>query len=139
MLLGKAGTGVADVDGNLPVFLDDNANGGSNGYRRTWFDGVAYVDVTGGADPIAATATLDRDTGSLTLNNPTSQNIDIKSIHIESSATGVFDATAWTSISSSNGAWTITGPPDPPNTPTPRCSKRTAEVQRSRWPLVEAH
>jgi hypothetical protein len=36
MLLGKAGTGVADGSGNLPVFLDDLANAGAG--RRTWLD-----------------------------------------------------------------------------------------------------
>ncbi len=115
MLLGKAGTGVADGSGNLNVFLNDNANAGAG--RRTWLDGVAYVDVTSGAVPIAATATLNRATGNLTLNNPTSQSFDIKAVHIESATTGALNAATWTSIHDSNASWTITNPADPPNTP----------------------
>src|SRR5262249_8661850 len=112
MLLGKAGTGVADGGGNLPVYLDDAGNSGAG--RRTWLDGVAYAPA---GTIIAATATLDRTTGSLTLNNPTTQNFDIKAIHIESGATGALNASTWNSVHNSNAGWTVTTPVDPPNTP----------------------
>jgi hypothetical protein len=112
MLLGKAGTGVADGSGNLPVFLDDLANAGAG--RRTWMDGVAYAPA---GTVIAATATLDRGTGAITLTNPTTQNFDIKAIHIESAATGALNASTWNAVHNSNAGWTITTPVDPPNTP----------------------
>ncbi|MCC7475814.1 MAG: PEP-CTERM sorting domain-containing protein [Pirellulales bacterium] len=120
MLLGKAGTGVADGSGNLDVYLNDinnNVISGLTARRRTWLDGVAFVDVTGGAVSVAASATLDRQTGALTFNNPTAQNIDIKGIRIASWDTGALNAVTWTSIHSSNALWTITEPVDPPSTP----------------------
>ncbi len=112
MLLGKAGTAVADGSGNLPVFIDDVASAGAA--RRSWYDGVAYAPA---GTVIAATATLDRSTGTITLNNPTTQNFDIKAIHIESAATGALNAATWNAVHNSNANWTITTPVDPPNTP----------------------
>jgi hypothetical protein len=112
MLLGKAGTTVADGSGNLPVYLDDLANSGA--VRRSWLDGVAYAPA---GTVVAASATLDRATGIVTLNNPTTQNFDIKAIHIESGATGALNASTWNAVHNSNAGWTITTPADPANTP----------------------
>ncbi|HEX4412313.1 MAG TPA: PEP-CTERM sorting domain-containing protein [Lacipirellulaceae bacterium] len=112
MLLGKAGTAVADGSGNLPVFIDDVASAGAG--RRTWFDGVAYAPA---GTVVAATATLNRSTGLITINNPTAQNFDIKAIHIESAASGGLNASTWNAVHNSNAGWTITTPADPPNTP----------------------
>ena len=112
MILGYAGTASANGSGQLDVLVDDNPNAG--GGRRTWFDGVAYVDA---GTQIATTASLDRTTGEVTLNNPTSQNLEIKSYRIESGATGALDASSWSTIASGNPAWTVLEPVDPANTP----------------------
>ncbi len=123
MLLGYAGTASANASGQLDVFVDDNPNAG--GVRRSWFDGIAYVNAGPTTTNIAATATLDRTTGTLTLNNPTSQNLQIKSYRIAMAnaelatppSSGALNATTWTTISSSNPSWTVTSPADPPNSP----------------------
>jgi hypothetical protein len=115
MILGKAGTATANASGQIDVFVDDNPLAG--GVRRTWYDGVAYVEAGPNSANIAATATLDRMTGTLTLNNPTTQNLQIKSYRIESPTTGALNATTWSRISSGNPSWTTTMPADPPNTP----------------------
>src|SRR5204863_5150901 len=104
---------VADANGNAQVFINDI--GPSTGANRSWFDGVAYKPTDAAA--LTPTATLDRNTGSLTLNNATSLGRDIKAIRIESIATGGLNATTWTSVHSTDANWTITEPVDPPNTP----------------------
>jgi hypothetical protein len=120
MLLGHAGTATANGSGQIDVHIDDNPVAG--GPRRTWFDGVAYVPA---GTSVAATATLDRMTGALTLNNPTSQSLQIKSYRIAMAnselapppTSGALNASTWTTISSTNPSWSVTAPADPANTP----------------------
>jgi hypothetical protein len=112
MLLGDAGFATANGSGEIDVFVDDIASAG--GGRRTWLDGVAYVPRN---TQIAVTATLDRETGALMLNNPTSQAFDIKSYEIRSAISGSLDAVGWTPIADSNASWTVTAPVSPETTP----------------------
>ena len=121
MLMGKVGTASSDASGNLSVYINDP--GGSADTSRSWFDGLAYVEA---GTPIFVTASIDRATGNLTINNPTGGNFQIKSYSVASTA-GSLNAAAWTSISAtadgdSGGSfdsdlWSITQPADPLNTP----------------------
>jgi hypothetical protein len=122
LLLAKAGTTNANGSGEIAVFVDDNANGG--GARRSWLDGVAYRPAS--AAPISLTATLDANTGALTLANPTSTPFQIKSYTI-TSGSGSLNGTTWTPIAGSrDGAgnssfdtdlWQVTAPASPATTP----------------------
>jgi hypothetical protein len=122
LLLAKAGTTNANGSGEIAVYIDDNANGG--GGRRSWLDGVAYRPSS--AAPISLTATLDANTGALTLTNPTSTPFQIKSYTV-TSASGSLNGTTWTPIAGNrdgagNGSfdsdiWQVTAPVDPAATP----------------------
>jgi hypothetical protein len=114
MMLGKAGTAVADGSGNVSVIMNDI--GIVTGAKRGWYDGVAYKPMEAGA--LTPTATFNRDTGSLTVNNATSAAKSIKAIRIEagaSSVSGSLNGTAWTSVSSTNGTWTAVADPSTAN------------------------
>lgn len=119
MLLGKAGTAVANGSGEVDVFIDDmpTTSGGSN---RSWFDGVAYV-AAGGISTLQAT--VNQATGALTLTNPTNTPFQIKAISVTSPA-GSLNAPSWTPITGNrdgagNGTfdadnWVISAPADIP-------------------------
>lgn len=110
MMLGKAGTAVADGGGNISVYMNDLPAPG--GARRAWFDGVAYKPTDAAA--LTPTATLNRDTGQLTISNPTSVARDIKGIRIESvvtNASGALNGPAWTSVTSGNVNWSAVADP----------------------------
>jgi hypothetical protein len=103
VLLGKAGTTMADASGQINVLIDDFNDPLGGAGRRTWLDGVAYVDA---GTPVAMTATLDRATGAVTVSNPTATAFQIKSISLVS-VVGGLDATSWTPIA----GWTATATP----------------------------
>jgi hypothetical protein len=121
MLLAKAGTTNANGSGEIAVYIDDNGPNGAG--RRSWLDGVAYRPAS--AAPISLTATLDANTGALTLTNPTSTPFQIKSYTI-TSGSGSLNSTTWTTIAGNrdgagNGTfdsdvWQVTAPV-PPATP----------------------
>src|SRR6185503_17377425 len=72
---------------------------------RSWFDGLAYV--TAGTS-VFVTATLNRDTGNLVINNPTGKPYDIANYRIESAA-GALIPGQWDNIAV-GGNPTITEP-----------------------------
>jgi hypothetical protein len=121
MYVGKAGTVVADGSGQAQVYVDDVPNQGAN--FRTWFDGVAYAPA---GTPVFLTATVNRDTGAISIANQTTQNFTVKSYSI-ASASGSLDATVWTPITGTrdgagNGSfdsnpWAVTAPVSPASTP----------------------
>jgi hypothetical protein len=93
MLLGKAGTATASGSGEISVYVDDLPSAG--GGNRVWFDGIAYVNA---GTQVALTASIDRATGALTINNPTASNFQIKAITLDSPF-GSLSTTGWTPIS----------------------------------------
>jgi hypothetical protein len=99
LLLGKAGTAMANGSGQIGVLIDDLAN-----TNRTWLEGVAYVAA---GTPISLVTSLDRATGAITITNPTSEPFQITSYTIDSPAGGL-DATTWTQIT----GWDATAMPD---------------------------
>ncbi|HEY3393052.1 MAG TPA: PEP-CTERM sorting domain-containing protein, partial [Lacipirellulaceae bacterium] len=103
MILAKAGTATADGTGRIDVSIDDFPDGG--GGRRTWLDGVAYVDA---GTPVSLVTTIDRATGALTITNPTSTSFQIKGYSIESTSASL-DSGGWTTIA----GWTTTTMPNP--------------------------
>jgi hypothetical protein len=129
MLLGKAGTVVADVNGEAKVFMDDlpqSTLGGGAG-RRSWIDGVAYVEAN---TQITLTASISA-AGLITVNNPTARGFQIKSYSIDSGA-GALDATIWAGstiaghrdgpLNGGNSSfdtdeWSVTAPATPASTP----------------------
>ena len=120
MLLGKAGAAVANASGEVDVYIDDldELSGNNN---RSWFDGIAYV-AAGGLSSL--TASVNRDTGALTLANPTNTAFQINSISIASDS-GALNAPNWTPISGNrdgvgnssfdSDAWVVTAPADIPS------------------------
>jgi hypothetical protein len=125
MLLGYAGTTTKTAGNPINVFVndlpttaypDDIDPGGAFGFR-TWFDGVAFIE--SGID-ISLSATVDRDTGEITLSNNTGQDAQVISVSINS-ATGALDPNAWLSISDNydegggfdTDVWNITAPAMP--------------------------
>lgn len=117
MYLGRVGTATSSATGQVNVFIDDNANL-TDANQRSWFDGLAYV--TAGA-PVFVTATLNRDTGNLTINNPTGVAFNIASYTITSNGGSLNSTnTAWDSIAVGGNAtiaetnpWAITAPTTP--------------------------
>lgn len=122
MLLGKAGTKVANASGEVDVFVDDLPVV-SFGSQRSWFDGVAYVAA---GTTIALTANIDRTTGAITVTNPTSTPFQIKSYSLNSVA-GSLNGPNWSKITgqfdgAGNGSfdsdlWNVTAPASPGTTP----------------------
>lgn len=116
LLIGKVGT-ASPVGGVIDVFINDPVGQTSPG-RRSWFDGVAYVPT---GTELFVTATVDRDTGKIAIENNTPVDFTVKSYSI-SSPFGSLDATEWNTIApGNNGAdpdpWTITAPASPGTTP----------------------
>ena len=119
LLLGRAGTTTANPSGQIDVYIDDNGPLGGGG-QRSWLDGVAYRPAS--AAPLALSATLDANTGALSLTNPTTTAFQIKSYTI-TSGSGSLNAAAWTPITGNrdgagNGSfdsdlWAITQPVPP--------------------------
>ena len=104
-------SGVAGFD----VFVDDVPT--DTNQRRSRFDGIAYV--TAGTNAFL-TATVDRGTGNMTLNNPTGTQLNIARYTVTSLA-GALDSTEWDSVSVGGNPtiteadpWTITAPTPPP-------------------------
>lgn len=122
MLLGKAGSKVANASGEVDVFVDD-LPAGTVGSQRSWFDGVAYVAA---GTTVALTANIDRATGALTVTNPTGTPFQIKSYSLNSVA-GSLSGPNWQPItgrldSGGNGsfdsdAWNVTAPASPAAAP----------------------
>jgi len=120
LLLGKVGTATA-VGGQISVHINDP--GGAGAGSRTWYDGLAYAPA---GTAITLTATINRDTGNLTITNGTTQAYQIKSYSITSSS-GSLNSAAWTNIANNSdgdsGAefdsdlWSVTAPA-PPTLPT---------------------
>lgn len=121
MLLGKAGSAVANASGEVDVYIDDLPAAGTP--QRSWFDGIAYVNA---GTTVALTATLNRTTGEISIGNPTSTPFQIKSYSIASNS-GALNAPQWTTIAGNrdgagNGSfdsdlWNVTLPADPATAP----------------------
>lgn len=102
MLLGKVGTATA-TGGQIQVFIDDLPTTGfapditpENAVNfRSWLDGVAFVEA---GTPISLSATIDRDTGQLSINNATGQNVQVVSYSVTSPA-GALKPGSWLSVS----------------------------------------
>lgn len=124
MYLGLVGTGVSTSGGTLDVFIDDLPTApldpndpGRDTSNRTWFDGIAYVPT--GTTPVV-TATIDRTTGNISVNNNTGIDLDFDSYSM-SSAVGALVPGAWDSIDGGNSTvvetdtWNITDPTGSPS------------------------
>lgn len=126
MYLGRVGQNIAAVGGQINVWLDDLALPGApataGGGNRSWIEGLAYIPAN---TPAFVTATLDRNTGNLTVNNPTSENFVVASYSITSAA-GSLNATQWLDQTHDLNAlndpnpWALTSPAN--CTPWPSCA-----------------
>jgi hypothetical protein len=110
MFLGLVGTQVADANGDIFVYIDDIGDL-TDINVRSWFDGLAYVAA---GEPIATTATINRDTGSMTFTNPTNVPLSIVSYSVTSPA-GALNQTQWSEIATGQSnivqaGWTVTSP-----------------------------
>jgi hypothetical protein len=102
MYLGFVGATTSNASGQISVFIDDQANT-TDGNLRSWLDGLAYVPA---GTQVFVTATLNRDTGNLVINNPTGVTYNIASYSL-ASAGGSMIAAQWDSIAD-GGNTTIT-------------------------------
>jgi hypothetical protein len=109
MYLGLVGTTNASGTGQINVFVDDVGNA-TDGNRRSWFDGLAFVP---SGTSIVVGAVVDRNTGQITIRNTASMGLDIASYSIISGA-GSLSSTNWDSIAVGGNAtinethpWTI--------------------------------
>jgi hypothetical protein len=93
MYLGLVGTTTASGSGQINVFVDDVGNT-TDGNRRSWFDGLAYVP---SGTSIVVGAVVNRDTGQISIRNTTSIGLDIASYSIISGA-GSLNSNNWDSI-----------------------------------------
>jgi hypothetical protein len=93
----------------ISVFLDDLPQT-ANANERSWIEGLAFVPT---GTTVFLTGSLDRDTGNLTINNPTNVAFNIASYSI-TSAGGALNGTQWQSITNNNilpdpnNDWSIT-------------------------------
>ena len=111
-----AGTPVVAAGGaGFDIFVDDGPSIGASIGDDTRFDGLAYVP-TGSS--IFLTANVNRDTGNITIDNPTIGDFGIVTYSI-GSASGSLDSTQWDNITNgtttiTQGGWTISQPTPPP-------------------------
>lgn len=112
MYLGKVGTKQPDGSGQIEVFITDPPDTAAT-TRRSWLDGLAYVP--SGTD-VFITASVNRTTGEIVIENNTASPFTIKSYSV-GSANGSLDATVWNTIGSDPDPWTVTAPSNPANTP----------------------
>jgi hypothetical protein len=110
MYLGLVGTMNASVTGQISVFVDDVGNT-TDGNRRSWFDGLAFVPT---GTSVVVGAVVNRDTGQITIRNTASLGLDIASYSIISGA-GSLNSNNWDSIAVGGNAtinetnpWSIT-------------------------------
>lgn len=82
-----------DGTGKIRIWIDDFPDMDGNG-QRAWIEGLAFVPA---GNEVFTTASLDRDTGNLTINNPTSVPFDIARIELVSEA-GSLDGTVWNTV-----------------------------------------
>ena len=126
MLLGKVGTATA-VGGQINVLIDDLPTTayptdipGANAFSyRSWLDGAAFIEA---GSAISLTATVNRDTGQIVLNNATGQNVQVVSYSINSAA-GALSPASWLSVSANydgndggefdTDVWNVTAPTMP--------------------------
>lgn len=92
MYLGLIGSQVSTAGGQINVYLDDLPGVSVN--DRSWIEGLAYVPA---GTSVFATASIDRDTGNLTINNPTAADFTVASISLTSEA-GTLNGTMWNNI-----------------------------------------
>ncbi|TWT94118.1 hypothetical protein Pla108_38300 [Botrimarina colliarenosi] len=125
MYLALAGTVTVDGSGQANVYFDDLPNNTAN--DRSWIDGIAYV-ASGSA--ISLTATIDRNTGLLTLSNGTSSAYDFTGLSITSTS-GALDASSWLTITDNYDEGTIGSDPWEVTAPlgTPAFTAALTEVQ----------
>jgi hypothetical protein len=93
MYLGLVGTTTASGGGQINVFVDDVGNT-TDGNRRSWFDGLAFVP---SGTSVVVGAVVNRDTGQITIRNTTSIGLNIASYSIISGA-GSLNSNNWDSI-----------------------------------------
>ncbi|MCA9259424.1 MAG: PEP-CTERM sorting domain-containing protein, partial [Planctomycetales bacterium] len=103
MLLGFVGTTTSSATGEISVYVDDMP-----GTERSWLDGLAYVAA---GTPISLFAEVDRDTGAVSVRNPTVSAYRVASYTVTSNV-GSLDATAFSAIGvdGDGDAWTVTAP-----------------------------
>jgi Dockerin type I domain/PEP-CTERM motif len=105
----------------LDIFVDDIPSGSPNDTTR--FDGLVYVAA---GTPVFMTATIDRTTGDLKINNPTTQGLTGANgviTYTVSSTTGSLNSSVWNTITHNTAGvtqagWAITAPVTPPDPPT---------------------
>jgi hypothetical protein len=93
MYLGFVGATTSNASGQISVYIDDQPSA-TDANLRSWLDGLAYVPA---GTPVFVTATLNRDTGNLIINNPTGTTYNIASYSL-ASAGGSMVAAQWDSI-----------------------------------------
>ena len=110
MYLGLVGTMNASGAGQISVFVDDVGNT-TDGNRRSWFDGLAFVP---SGTSVVVGAVVDRNTGRITIRNTASIGLDIASYSVISGA-GSLSSANWDSIAVGGNAtineahpWTVT-------------------------------
>jgi hypothetical protein len=109
MYLGLVGTTTADVNGDVFVYIDDVSVTDFN--QRSWFDGLAFAPA---GDVVFTNASINRDTGALTFNNPTDTPLNIVSYTVTSAAGGL-NQTLWNEIATGQsnivqGGWSVSSP-----------------------------
>lgn len=112
MYLAKIGSQVSNGSSQLRVYIDDLSTTSvesGNTSLRTWYDGLAFV--AAGVE-VTLQATIDRDTGELTLINNTSSTLNVKSYSVTSGA-GSLDPVSWNTIAPGGNAtdpnpWAVT-------------------------------
>jgi hypothetical protein len=93
MFVGLVGAATADSNGQVDVFIDDlsPAEFGVGAFYRSWFDGIAYVEA---GTVLAPVLTIDRQTGNISLDNDTANDLSIAGYSI-TSAVGALASVEW--------------------------------------------
>lgn len=132
MLLGHVGNMTANSSGEIQVYIDDlpvstaTTGGAFPQNLRSWLDGLAYTDA---GNDVFLKATIDRNTGQLTIANTTGSDFTVSGYSITSNAgslapsewetisagtnTGISDTDAW--VISSQTSFSLAESEDPTN------------------------
>jgi hypothetical protein len=138
MLLGRIGAINASPTGEINVYVDDVGNL-TDGNRRSWFDGLAFVPT---GTNIVVSATVNRNTGQVTIRNTTSIALDVASYTVTSAA-GSLNSNNWDSIAVGGNAtineanpWNITLPAAPATSVLQLSEMETTPTNGAQLPVV---
>jgi hypothetical protein len=138
MYLGRVGTINASGTGQINVFVDDVGNT-TDGNRRSWFDGLAFVPT---GTSIVVGATVNRNTGQVIIRNTTSIALDVASYTVTSAA-GSLNSNNWDSIAVGGNAtiteanpWNITLPVAPATSVLQLSEMETTPTNGAQLPVV---